>query len=293
MTIPPSSQCISEQAQLIKRLLSPQQSITSPSSVAQIPYVSSSSCVPQLSLTLYFKKTVGLVGWATGGGHGYMTGTFGQGADNILQATLVTPTGEILTANECRNSDIFWAVRGGGGGTFGVLTDLTMKAYPMPSTVLVTVALAQKNGSSSSEFWSSLGVYLAETPRLQAGGVQGYLPVSSSGELLAMGGANFVYNQPKEAVDALFAPVYSRLAKYNDSIDFLATAQDVGSFIDMYHLFNLTEGAGGGGSARTTRLIPAKALTGDMDLLVKTLEKIGPKTGPVHVSKPRRNRWIL
>ncbi|KAJ5018350.1 FAD-linked oxidoreductase ZEB1 [Colletotrichum sp. SAR 10_99] len=77
-------------------------------------------------------KDVGLVGWAVAGGHGWLTSEYGMGADSIIEATVVTPTGDIITANECQNSEIFWAIRGGGGGTFGVITELTVKAHPMP-----------------------------------------------------------------------------------------------------------------------------------------------------------------
>lgn len=67
-------------------------------------------------------STVGLVGWGSAGGHGYLTGSYGMGADNFVQATVVTPAGQIVVANEYQNSDLFWAIRGGGGGTWGVIT---------------------------------------------------------------------------------------------------------------------------------------------------------------------------
>ncbi|KAH8429146.1 FAD-binding oxidoreductase [Aspergillus melleus] len=56
---------------------------------------------------------VGVTGWATGGGHGILTGVYGMGADNIIEANIVTSQRDIVTANECQNSDIFWAIRGG------------------------------------------------------------------------------------------------------------------------------------------------------------------------------------
>ena len=62
--------------------------------------------------------TVGLVGWGSAGGHGYLTGSYGMGADNFAEVTVVTPQGDIIVANEYQNSDIFWAIRGGGGGTW-------------------------------------------------------------------------------------------------------------------------------------------------------------------------------
>lgn len=43
---------------------------------------------------------------------------------------MVTPDGEYRTANECQNSDLFWALRGGGGSAFGVVTELSMSVEP-------------------------------------------------------------------------------------------------------------------------------------------------------------------
>ena len=57
-----------------------------------------------------------------------------------LEARVVTPTGLILTANECQNEDLFFAIRCGGGGTFGVVTEITTLALPqmsLPVSVLI------------------------------------------------------------------------------------------------------------------------------------------------------------
>lgn len=74
-----------------------------------------------------------------------MTGKYGQGTDNIIEAVIITPTGEVLTANECQNEDIIWAIRGGGGGTFGVILSATVKAYPIPSMELTSFDVMAKN----------------------------------------------------------------------------------------------------------------------------------------------------
>ena len=55
---------------------------------------------------------------------------FQMGVDNVRQIEIVTPTGDVLIANECKNTDVFHAVRGGGGGTYGVVTNITYKALP-------------------------------------------------------------------------------------------------------------------------------------------------------------------
>ncbi|KAF6750770.1 hypothetical protein DFP72DRAFT_817165 [Ephemerocybe angulata] len=76
-------------------------------------------------------KSVGAVGgWLQGGGHSALSNTMGLGADRVLQYKLVTPDGHARIANACQNPDLFWALRGGGAGTFGVVLEATVLASP-------------------------------------------------------------------------------------------------------------------------------------------------------------------
>jgi len=60
-------------------------------------------------------RTVGLGGFLTGGGHSILAPTYGLASDLVLEMEVVTPSGEIVTANECQNTDLFWAMRGVSG----------------------------------------------------------------------------------------------------------------------------------------------------------------------------------
>ncbi|KIJ42536.1 hypothetical protein M422DRAFT_170983 [Sphaerobolus stellatus SS14] len=76
-------------------------------------------------------RTVGTTGgWLQGGGHSALSNTLGLGADRVLEFTVVTPDGELRIANQCQNKDLFFALRGGGGGTFGVVLSATYLASP-------------------------------------------------------------------------------------------------------------------------------------------------------------------
>jgi FAD/FMN-containing dehydrogenase len=63
--------------------------------------------------------------------------TLGLGADRALQFKVVIPSGEYLVANACQNTDLFFALRGGGGGTFGVVIETTFKVEPKPTSIRV------------------------------------------------------------------------------------------------------------------------------------------------------------
>ena len=75
-------------------------------------------------------------GWVLGAGHSVLSPAYGLGIDRVVQFTIVTPDGILRTANACQNPDLFWALRGGGGGTFGVVLDATHRVEPvMPIAV--------------------------------------------------------------------------------------------------------------------------------------------------------------
>ena len=74
--------------------------------------------------------TVGVIGWACGGGYGLEAGMWGLGVDNIVGAKLVTSPGILVDTDD--DADLLWAVRGAGLGNFGVICELRLKAYPKP-----------------------------------------------------------------------------------------------------------------------------------------------------------------
>ncbi|KAJ7185528.1 FAD-binding domain-containing protein [Mycena filopes] len=100
------------------------------------------------------ETTVGASGgWVMGGGHGALANTLGLGADRVLQFKIVTPTGLYLTANECQNIDLFWALRGGGGGTFGVVLESTTLASPQLTLQVAFAAFSRTNTNATRGFY--------------------------------------------------------------------------------------------------------------------------------------------
>ncbi|HEX4060372.1 MAG TPA: FAD-binding oxidoreductase [Streptosporangiaceae bacterium] len=82
--------------------------------------------------------TVGAAGGFTqGGGFGSFSKRFGTAAGNVLEFEVVTADGEIVVVNAHQHPDLFWALRGGGGGTFGVVSKVTFRTHPIPETVSV------------------------------------------------------------------------------------------------------------------------------------------------------------
>ncbi|KAJ5263160.1 CAZyme family AA7 [Penicillium angulare] len=75
--------------------------------------------------------SVGLAGgFGQGGGHGVFGPSYGLMVDNAVEFDIVTADGELRTINKCQDPDLFWAMRGGGGGTFGILINYRFQLHP-------------------------------------------------------------------------------------------------------------------------------------------------------------------
>jgi FAD/FMN-containing dehydrogenase len=88
-----------------------------------------------LATPLGINSTTGVAGLTLGGGFGWLSRKYGLTIDNLISATVVTAAGDKLTANANENSDLFWAIRG-GGGNFGVVTSFEFKLHKIGTEVL-------------------------------------------------------------------------------------------------------------------------------------------------------------
>jgi FAD/FMN-containing dehydrogenase len=76
--------------------------------------------------------TVGVAGLVQSGGFNSFSKGFGTAAAGLLEAEIVTADGRVRIVNECQDPDLFWALKGGGGGTFGVVTRVTLRTHELP-----------------------------------------------------------------------------------------------------------------------------------------------------------------
>jgi FAD/FMN-containing dehydrogenase len=75
---------------------------------------------------------VGVAGLVQGGGFGSFSKGFGTAGSSLLEAEIVTADGQVRVANAYTNPDLLWALKGGGGGSWGVVTKLTLRTYDLP-----------------------------------------------------------------------------------------------------------------------------------------------------------------
>ncbi|KAF8912199.1 FAD-binding domain-containing protein [Gymnopilus junonius] len=113
-------------------------------------------------------------GWSQGGGHSPLSPNYGMGADRTLQYKVVTPDGIFRTVNACLNEDLFFALRGGGGGTFGVVLEATMMVTPSQ-----TFQMANINWPINDDnLRSVIGNFLNNVTAMAKNGWGGYLTPS-------------------------------------------------------------------------------------------------------------------
>ena len=220
-----------------------------------------------------------------GGGHGPATHNYGLGADQILEAQVVLANGNLVTANACQNSDLFFAIRGGGGGTYGIVVSTTIKAYPTTGIIsqsLSIIPLDITTNASSNALFDAISVMYSEFPRLSVAGYSGYgswtthgfEPItrnSTAGYIHSLAIFNSSINDAKDA----FNHTLTKLHPYNStSLSLLVTYTSYPDYATYYTAESGVQQPVGSNAALTSRFLDRKALTSNFTLLKQTLRTI-------------------
>ncbi|QKX55465.1 uncharacterized protein TRUGW13939_02558 [Talaromyces rugulosus] len=124
--------------------------------------------------------TVGLSGgFLQGGGHSLLSSTYGMAADQVLEWDVVTANGTHLIASPTENNDLYWALSGGGGGTYGVVISVTMKAF---QDGIVGGAFLQfnKTDTTDDQFWKAVEEFFAWVPDMVDSGSTALFSLSNT-----------------------------------------------------------------------------------------------------------------
>lgn len=227
-----------------------------------------------------------------GGGHGPAAHEFGLGADQVLEAQIVLSDGSIVTACPCRHPDLFFAIRGGGPGTYGVVISTTVKAHPTSSMVAQQLSFAPLDSSYMAEFMEAVVLMHNAYPYLLDKGFSGYgswalrsptpLVYNYNYTLGEDSQTNFttgfthtisIFRQTPETAQAIFAPFLRQLAPYNGRSLFInITYSSFPTYATFYDALSGIESPIGSSAAIGSRLLDGKALGSPQ--LNRTLEVI-------------------
>ncbi|KAF2231815.1 hypothetical protein EV356DRAFT_578880 [Viridothelium virens] len=171
-------------------------------------------------------------GYAQTAGHGPFTTFYGLGADNALEYKIVTADGTLKVANNVSNPDLFWALRGGGGGTFGVVTEATVKAYPSPNITTTFWFINATDPSSTDGLYDAAAYLHSQFPELVNKGVLGYYYIYPE----AMQGIFLTHGDRSGAAyaNATWDPILNKMQSYPGLTKIISTSMDAPSYKDWF-----------------------------------------------------------
>ncbi|KAI4161270.1 MAG: hypothetical protein LQ342_005062 [Letrouitia transgressa] len=241
-------------------------------------------------------RSVGcLGGWMQGGGHGPAVHDYGLGADQVLEAQVVLADGRTVTANQCQQSDLFFAIRGGGGSTYGVVVSTTVKAHPTVRVAAQQLSFAPLKPKYTPDFMKALETVYNAYPALSDKGYSGYgsWSIASPTPLVynynyTIGGdiaANFTtgfmhtiaaFGKSSLEAQAIFAPVAANLSTFAKSLFINTTYSSFPAYSDYYTALSGIEPPVGISPVLGSRLLDRNALTSPK--LGETLKTIAGTT---------------
>jgi hypothetical protein len=173
--------------------------------------------------------TVGIAGGYTmGGGHSALSTNFGLSSDNVLNWEVVTAAGTLVNANEYENSDLFWALNGGGGSTFGVVVSMTVRAHPDTVTSGATLTFYTTQ-NSELEFYNAIQAFHEELPSIvDAGTMVIYYFTSSFFAISPL----TAYNKTGDEVKTTLTPFLKKLDL--KSVNYTFTHSELGTYYEHY-----------------------------------------------------------
>ena len=99
--------------------------------------------------------TVGVAGLALGGGIGYSSRKLGLTCDKVRRVRIVTADGRLLTCDAAHHADLYWACRGGGGGSFGIVTAFTFDVHPVSTVSTYAVEWPWEQAADAVQAWQA------------------------------------------------------------------------------------------------------------------------------------------
>lgn len=138
---------------------------------------------------------------------------YGMAADQVLALEIVLPDGRFVSVSETSYPDLFWALRGGGGSTFGVVTSLVIRAYPKLPVTILTFTFGTNDNVTNETFWQGMDLVWATFPAYADAGHYSYWSVSCASEASCSfsTAAHWANNYTTVELQEFVAPLFANL----------------------------------------------------------------------------------
>jgi hypothetical protein len=235
---------------------------------------------------------------------------------------VVTTKGDILVANEVENNDLFWAIRGGGAGQYGVVTEYVIRHHPAPeSAIMGGISLTPLNEQGVNASWDAATILFNALPGLMDAGVAGAMSMASgstgkafnpSAPALTAGAVVaqtlWAFNMSQSHFESLLEPVIRKMhtAGGNETISISKTVSRFDNYTEFYSAISGSNTAGGGGVSSSRLLghrhvnLPHNTLKGYLQRVVAaqnatagTYMTIGLSGGPGVIETPEKRFGAL
>ncbi|KAI5920289.1 FAD-binding domain-containing protein [Camillea tinctor] len=171
-------------------------------------------------------------GFAAGGGHGLLSSLYGMAADSVLEWEVVTADGDHIFARPDNHEDLYWALSGGGPGTFAVVLSLKIRVYPDEPISGANVTFSNVTVGDTDRFWDAVTAFHTSLlPVVSSGGTVYFLLTQNS--LIALDIAVPESNITK--VDLVLDGITSKLADVGVNLNITGTTHS--GFLDMYNTY--------------------------------------------------------
>lgn len=179
-----------------------------------------------------------------------------------------------MVANECQHPDLYWAIRGGGGNTYGVIADMTMKAYPMPGIHVAGFQVGGLSTTTSEEWWAFAARFHAQLAEVSDRGVHGYWAMETAP--FTLGGTMFAYNMDGASAEEAMIPLSQFFREQGAVVNATWQPVPVASYPDFVALSKqLNPGRVSGRSQSASRLLSRSTVRDDTAVLADVLRTIG------------------
>lgn len=173
-------------------------------------------------------------GFTSGGGHGVFTSVYGMAADNVLEWEIVTAHGEHIVATPISHADLYWALSGGGAGTFAVVISLVVRTYPDGMMGGAQLSFDTGTAAGVDKFWEGVEAFQSALGSVvDTGAVASFLLTQDALDVYGIS----MPDRNLSTIDKILQPVVQAMEDVGVAVN--VTKSTHSGFLDFYNQYFL------------------------------------------------------